>query len=768
MKETKFLKIVILAFGMATGGLNALAQVNITPIRTDFTGFSDWTDTNCAGTTYVQILTETSTTISPVMNFNSFTAEKLNFKARTYGGVTPVENEIFVAVSTDNGSTWTDIGSRTPTSSTMTAVSVFDLSTYNGTQIKVKFYVKGTNATVGAGIDDITFTGIAAPTCNASNLAFATSSINKTEGNPAFSQIATSLNASSPITYSSSVPTVASVNASTGEVTVGVEGSAIITASQSAGTFNAVDYCASTATYTVIVAAAPCNSSNLAFAVAEVNKVVGDVTFTQTANSQNLNSVITYSSSAPTVATVDANTGAITLGIVGSAIITANQAKGNGFCASTARYTINIGSNLPTITLTDVTDLNFVTTIGSENANTLTVSGTKLTANINIALSGTNADQFSISESLINQTNGIAPNTGITVKYKPTNIGNHTATLTFSSTGAIDIVRTLTASSGLEIPIATMPSNLKTNSFIANWNNVPGVSEYQLDVYTKYNGGGVAKTETEAFNGITPLGNLISKATYLTGWSVYLISATRQIYTTAGNYGTASPSLAFTATGDYIQTATYDAPIKSLSFWAKQQSGATSSTLIEGYNGTAWSSIATLSNADIATAAIKKYDLVALGKTDIVKLKLIFTKVSGGISIDDIVVNSGGITQTPITGSPFTIIGANSKELLDLPFNNIYYYTVIAKNGAYSTVVSNEMSASLSTGLSNPKVTLQVMAQNGNILVMANEGDQIEIYNAIGQKLLQKSTSEGLNKIAISAKGVVLVKIGNRVGKVIL
>jgi hypothetical protein len=60
------------------------------------------------------------------------------------------------------------------------------------------------------------------------------------------------------------------------------------------------------------------------------------------------------------------------------------------------------------------------------------------------------------------------------------------------------------------------------------------------------------------------------------------------------------------------------------------------------------------------------------------------------------------------------------------------------------------------------------MAQNGNIFVMANEGDQIEIYNAIGQKLLQKSTSEGLNKIAISAKGVVLVKIGNRVGKVIL
>jgi len=137
-------------------------QVNITPTRTDFSGFPTWTDSNLAvaSSTYLQLLTATSQTISPAMDFNSYTSETLNFKARTFGGVNAVENILTIWISTDNGSNWTSLGTRTPTSTTLTAQTAFDISPYNGTQVKIKFTVGGTSNTVGAGIDDISITGI--------------------------------------------------------------------------------------------------------------------------------------------------------------------------------------------------------------------------------------------------------------------------------------------------------------------------------------------------------------------------------------------------------------------------------------------------------------------------------------------------------------------------------------------------------------------------------------------------------------------------------
>jgi trimeric autotransporter adhesin len=135
-------------------------QVNITPIRTDVSGFTAWTDNVVAGTTYLQLAQATSSTISPAMDFNGYTTETLNFKARTFGGVNATENAITVWISTDNGGNWTSLGTRTPTSTTLTAQTAFDLSTYNGTQVKVRFTVAGTSNSIGAGIDDITITGI--------------------------------------------------------------------------------------------------------------------------------------------------------------------------------------------------------------------------------------------------------------------------------------------------------------------------------------------------------------------------------------------------------------------------------------------------------------------------------------------------------------------------------------------------------------------------------------------------------------------------------
>lgn len=474
MRKITFLKTMLVAIVMVVGSTGSWAQVNIIPVRTDVTGFSDWTDTGVAGTTYIQLLTATSVTVSPTMNFNLFTAETLNFKARTFGGATTGENDVFIAISTDNGSTWTDIGSRTPTSSSLTAMTSFNLSTYNGSQVKVKFYVKGISNNLGVGIDDITFSGVAI-TCNASNLGFANAAYNKTEGDATFTQTATSLNGTTAITYLSSASSVAAVNATTGEITIGNAGSAIITATQVAGTHNAVDYCAATATYTVNVAAAPCNASNLTFSTAIYNKIVGDATFTQTATTGNTATSIVYSSSAPTVAAVDASTGAITLGIAGSAIITANQARGGGFCVATASYNIYLASKIPTLAITDITNMDFTAYVTGVNTKTITVAGTKLTADIGLALSGSNANQFSLSFSSLAQSGGNADNTYATITYSPTIIGKHTATLTFLSNGAtsvsLSLTGTATSPSGIFNPYSSLAVSVENGNILLTAEN---------------------------------------------------------------------------------------------------------------------------------------------------------------------------------------------------------------------------------------------------------------------------------------------------------
>jgi hypothetical protein len=185
---------------------------NITPTRTD-NPFTGWTDVSCNGTTYTYMLIATASMTSPVMDFTVYSGEALNFNARTYGGINATENTVTVWISTDNGSNWTNMGTRCPTSTTLTAMTAFDLSSYNGTQVLVKFTMAGTSNTIGVGLDDIAITGTpiaAAPVITSSLTA------NGTVGTVfSYSIVATN----SPTSYSATgLPAGLSINTSTGVI----------------------------------------------------------------------------------------------------------------------------------------------------------------------------------------------------------------------------------------------------------------------------------------------------------------------------------------------------------------------------------------------------------------------------------------------------------------------------------------------------------------------------------------------------------------------
>jgi hypothetical protein len=72
------------------------------------------------------------------------------------------------------------------------------------------------------------------------------------------------------------------------------------------------------------------------------------------------------------------------------------------------------------------------------------------------------------------------------------------------------------------------------------------------------------------------------------------------------------------------------------------------------------------------------------------------------------------------------------------------------------------------TSVNQASTNSGIYASKGNVVFSANAGETVEIYNAVGQKLIQMRAVEGLNLIPISTKGVILVRVDNRIAKVIL
>ncbi|WP_313254576.1 hypothetical protein [Empedobacter sp.] len=158
MKKIYLFNWIFLLIGLISSSVFGQIYENIIPARNGVPGYSTWQDTNVAGTTYLQLLTATSSTVTPSLDLTSYESVKIEFEARTYGGSSTVENTIYIAISNDNGISWTDLGTRIPTSSNLTKMP--ELSTVNNSnQAKIKFYVKGTDNKIGVGINNITISG---------------------------------------------------------------------------------------------------------------------------------------------------------------------------------------------------------------------------------------------------------------------------------------------------------------------------------------------------------------------------------------------------------------------------------------------------------------------------------------------------------------------------------------------------------------------------------------------------------------------------------
>jgi hypothetical protein len=142
---------------------------------------------------------------------------------------------------------------------------------------------------------------------------------------------------------------------------------------------------------------------------------------------------------------------------------------------------------------------------------------------------------------------------------------------------------------------------------------------------------------------------------------------------------------------------------------------------------------------------------------------------NGGSAITGYTVTPyiGAVAQTPVNGtsSPIVVTGLTNGQP--------YTFTVFVTNGVGAGAPSTASAAVTPSGTTavnevSGKAALSVAVYNGKIQFTSVQGERLEVYNTIGQKLVSKVTVDGVNEIALASKGVVIVKVGNRIAKVTL
>ncbi len=149
-------------------------------------------------------------------------------------------------------------------------------------------------------------------------------------------------------------------------------------------------------------------------------------------------------------------------------------------------------------------------------------------------------------------------------------------------------------------------------------------------------------------------------------------------YATAGNFGRSAPSLKFDSTGDSLVSPVFAGPT-GMTIWIKGQgTDANSSFLIEGYNGSVWSAIATIQPLP-TSGTTRGFDVA----NNIVQVRFVYTKSLGNMAFDDVIVTGtgGGSGDDPNISVP-SILGFGKIE----PGTASTQLLAVANNGLSNTL----------------------------------------------------------------------------------
>ncbi|MFZ4454688.1 MAG: endonuclease [Bacteroidales bacterium] len=368
---------------------------------------------------------------------------------------------------------------------------------------------------------------------------------------------------------------------------------------------------------------------------------------------------------------------------------------------------------------------------------TISIKAQNLTDKLSLAISGTDATNFSIEKDTISKAEAEAGYT-LTVHFDASTVGAKTALLTISGGGITSTSVNLKAISADEF-LALPATNLNRTSFTANWSVSTNATGYTLDVYSLQSSGSTQpKTllEEEFAAGLSAGWTAEGYTDNQTSGFMRLASGS-----SAGKINT--PALNLTAAGTVLTVR------------AKQyvnDAGAQLTATLDGQPlavfTTAGANQDFTVNVPLATATSK----IGLSAAS-----------SGRVYVDYVKVVTQGSVKTPISiaGYPKSVGNVLSYDVADLMPDSMYHYTV--KPEGNSVAVSNQVDVRtlLWDGISqtNKNHVFAVTSDNGLIIKNLEGNSTVSLFDVVGKRIETTKSNSGELFIRLHNRGIYVVHI---------
>ncbi len=413
----------------------------------------------------------------------------------------------------------------------------------------------------------------------------------------------------------------------------------------------------------------------------------------------------------------------------------ATTIKFAGAQAAGARFFLDsliVTQQVPAVPSASLATATFKTKAGTTQSLKLALTAKSLSGDLSVSLVNKAGTVFSTTTTTITKATALAGGTTVTVNYNPLTAGLDTATVTISGGGlASSVVTTIYGSAYVTVPVANLAA-LRA-AYVSSSSN-------QTIVYDVTNELTVANVQSSGNS------KWVQDATG--GLLIYDVAGAIKTVFVAGN-GMSGLSGTLTEYGKQLELVPLaDATVSTVSKdlypakltipQAKAQKERFESMFVYFEALTYVPAATPVLNWSAAKA---NYNFV--NGLDTIVLRTNYTGMDYML---------GGTTVIPTVATNF------AGMLLEYNGTLQFYPRSLTDIGYSGTVL----------GLTETAVAASVWGSNGILNVNATEGQSIEVYNLTGQRLMKSTAREGVNTINLNKNQLYLVRVNNRVSKIVL